>query len=49
MKTGRMALLKGQLTDGALTPSDVVCIRANVHTETAPSLLQNTAQRSHEV
>lgn len=34
MKTGRMALVIGQLTDGALTPSDGVCARANVCTDT---------------
>lgn len=49
MKTGRMAPVKGQLTDGALTPSGGVCVHANVRTETAPPLLGNTAKRSHEV
>lgn len=50
MKTGRMAPVKGQLTDGALTPSDGVCVHANVHTETlSVPLLENTATRSNKV
>jgi len=32
VKTGRMAPVKGQLTDGALTPSGGMCAHANVHT-----------------
>lgn len=40
MKTGRMAPVKGQLTDGALTPSEGMCVHANVSTETAPPLFK---------
>lgn len=43
MKTGRMAPVKGQLSDGALTPREGVRVHTNVRIETAPPLLENTA------
>lgn len=49
MKTGRMAPVKGQLTDGALTPNDGVCVHGNLHADTSPLHSPPTAQRSHEV
>lgn len=42
MKTGRMAPVKGQLTGGALTPSNGVCVHTNMCTH-LPPVLKNTA------
>lgn len=49
MKTGRMAPVKGQLTDGALSSRNGVCVHTNVHAETHPQILENTAERRDEV
>lgn len=43
MKTGRMAPVRGQLNDGALTPTRRdVCERKCAHIETAPPPLKKT-------
>lgn len=49
MKTGRMAPVKGQLTDGPLHPAVGRVYTQMCTQRQAPPLLGNTAKRSQEI